>query len=308
MELRHDAGQALRRPHRLAVHAGDDRAGRQPRGRGRAVADRADDQGPRVHRGDGGRDDQVGVAAVAARGAPVPVPATVPEPVAEAAEAVVLLLLLLLLLLLWPGLRVAARRLRDVLLRCCSTLIGQLSSALHRCRVARDHNLIGRINIRRRADFTLRRVLANRGNFLEFHAQDCRHRAHSHRDRLLHILSTIAYGTHCVGKAHRARSHVCRILAEAVARHKTRLGDAALKNPQGRNRRGENRRLRDLGEPQLLFRSLKAYLRQLVAQRLVGFFKRLPRDGILLGEILAHADGLRSLAGKNECDLQCDSR
>ena len=87
-------------------------------------------------------------------------------------------------------------------------------------------------------------------------------------------------------KAHRPGGDVCRILAQAVAGHKTRLGDAALKNSQRRNRHGENRRLRDLGQPQLFFRTFKAHLRQFVAQRLVGFFKRLPRDGIFLGRDL----------------------
>ena len=35
------------------------------------------------------------------------------------------------------------------------------------------------------------------------------------------------------------------------------------------------------------FRALKTHLRQFVAKRLVGFFKRLPRDRELPGEILA---------------------
>ena len=61
------------------------------------------------------------------------------------------------------------------------------------------------------------------------------------------------------------------------------LGNSRLKNSQRRNRSRENRGLRDLGQPQLIFRSFKTKLREFVAQGFVGFLKRLPRDGIFLG-------------------------
>src|SRR6185312_1256327 len=111
-ELRQRGVQRRRRADRLAADAGDDRAGRHPGVRGRAGADRADDQGAGAHLGDRVRHGQVGVVGVAALALPVPGGAVTAEAVtaAEAAEAVVVLLLLLLGLLL----RVAAGALADV--------------------------------------------------------------------------------------------------------------------------------------------------------------------------------------------------
>jgi hypothetical protein len=39
-------------------------------------------------------------------------------------------------------------------------------------------------------------------------------------------------------------------------------------------------------------------LRQLVAERFVGFVECLPRYGVVVGEFLAHANGLGTLAGE----------
>ena len=96
-----------------------------------------------------------------------------------------------------------------------------------------------------------------------------------------------------------------RILAQAVAGHKAGLGHVSLENPQRRDRYRENRRLGDLGQAQLLFRSVEAELRQFIAERFIGLFKSLPRDGIVFRQLFAHAHGLGTLAGKNECDLFC---
>jgi hypothetical protein len=86
-----------------------------------------------------------------------------------------------------------------------------------------------------------------------------------------------------------------------VAGHKAGLGNLALKNSQGRNRHCKYRWLGDLGEAQLFFRPVEANLRQFVAESLVGFFERLPRDGELFEELFSHAHSLRTLARENEC-------
>ncbi len=67
---------------------------------------------------------------------------------------------------------------------------------------------------------------------------------------------------------------------------------------------GKNGRLGNFSEAQLVFRSIEADLRQFVAERFVGFFKGLARDGIFFDELFAHANSLRALAGKNERDFE----
>ena len=107
-EPRHDGGEALRRTDHLAVHPGDDRSGRQARGGGRAVADRADDQRAQFTEAIVDGTDR-SASLVSNSGRPVASAVPVPEPVTEPAEAVVLLLLLRGLVL-----PVAARPLGDV--------------------------------------------------------------------------------------------------------------------------------------------------------------------------------------------------
>ena len=50
-------------------------------------------------------------------------------------------------------------------------------------------------------------------------------------------------------------------------------------NAQRRHGDGKDRRLGELGQPKLLFGSVKAKLRQVEAQRVVGFLKGLAGDG-----------------------------
>jgi len=50
--------------------------------------------------------------------------------------------------------------------------------------------------------------------------------------------------------------------------------------------------LRDLGLAKLFFWPVKAKLRKLVAQGMVGFLERLSRHWIFVGEFFAHSDNL----------------
>jgi hypothetical protein len=43
-------------------------------------------------------------------------------------------------------------------------------------------------------------------------------------------------------------------------------------------------------------------MRELVAEGFVRFREGVSRDGVVLGQFFAHADGLGSLAGEKECD------
>src|SRR5215467_6512933 len=93
------------------------------------------------------------------------------------------------------------------------------------------------------------------------------------------------------------------VFAEAVACDVTRFWNLRLHNAERRNRHGQDCRLSDLGEAKLVLWPFETNVRQLVAQCLVGLFKRLPRHRILLKQILPHANHLRSLAGKNQRNL-----
>ncbi len=78
----------------------------------------------------------------------------------------------------------------------------------------------------------------------------------------------------------------------------------SLQDSPGGDRRSQDRGLRDFRQPQFFFRTFEAQLRQLVAESFIGLFESLPGDGIFLRQFLAHADGLRALAGKEECDVE----
>jgi hypothetical protein len=68
---------------------------------------------------------------------------------------------------------------------------------------------------------------------------------------------------------------------------------------------GEDGRLGVFSEAQLVFGTVKKNAAQGKSQRFVGFGKGRGGDGESFGERTAHADGLRTLAGKEECDLFC---
>ena len=125
-----------------------------------------------------------------------------------------------------------------------------------------------------------------------------RHRAHAHRHRLLHVLAAIAHGANRIGERQRSRSNVRRILAQAVSRNVGRRDCLRLQHAPRRDRHRQDRRLRDLGQLELVFRTFEAQLRKLVAERSVGFVEGLSRDRIQGGQFFAHAHGLRTLSGK----------
>ena len=79
------------------------------------------------------------------------------------------------------------------------------NGALDRPAVTRDHNLIGRVEIGRADDFTLRRIGKNFIQLAFREPQDRCHRTHSNRNRLLHELAALAYQTDRILKIKRAR-------------------------------------------------------------------------------------------------------
>ena len=90
------------------------------------------------------------------------------------------------------------------------------------------------------------------------------------------------------------------IFPEAVSGDKGSLHALFVENAPGRNGNCEDRRLRNLGQAQLLFRAFEAQLRQRVAECVVSFFERLTSHGKMLGQVFAHTDCLRALAREQE--------
>ena len=184
-----------------------------------------------------------------------------------------------------------------------AALVGEFRGTLDSSRVAGDHDLLGRIDVGWRADFALRRIGANGRDFFQIHAENRGHGADSHRHRFLHVLAAIAHGAHGIGKAESSRMQRARNILPGCARqHKLGFG---IRVSSTRNAATDTVRI--AGCVISVRRSWssgpsKQSLRQLVAERLVGFFEGLPRGGIFFGEIFAHADGLRALAGEEQCD------
>ncbi len=70
----------------------------------------------------------------------------------------------------------------------------------------------------------------------------------------------------------------------------------------GGDRNGENRRLGDFRQPEFFLRPFKAERAERISQRLVRFLEGTAGDNVIEGEFLAHAGGLRALAGKEKCE------
>ena len=111
----------------------------------------------------------------------------------------------------------------------------------------------------------------------------------------------IAHRSDGVRERQRPGSNVGRIFAETVPGHECRLYPFLSHHTPRRDRCSQNRRLRDFREPKFFFRPFETELRELVSERVVCFVEGGARDSKLAGEFFAHADGLGTLSGKEEC-------
>ncbi len=75
-----------------------------------------------------------------------------------------------------------------------------------------------------------------------------------------------------------------------------------LEQPAHRDAHRQDRGLRVFGQRQAIRGTVEDQIAQRLAERRIGFGKRLRADLELIGERLAHADRLRALSGKHECD------
>ena len=83
--------------------------------------------------------------------------------------------------------------------------------------------------------------------------------------------------------------------------------DAGLgfEHPHDRERNRHQRRLGILGEDERLGRTVPDRLAEPLAESGVDLLKHLARGSKGIGQRLAHADGLASLSGENECNCHC---
>jgi hypothetical protein len=77
-----------------------------------------------------------------------------------------------------------------------------------------------------------------------------------------------------------------------------------VQHTPGSDGSGENRWLSIFRETQLVLGTFETKLRELRSQGVVGFFECLLGNSVTASKVFAHADGLRTLAGKQEADWQ----
>ena len=160
----------------------------------------------------------------------------------------------------------------------------------------------GAVEVRGADHFALRRFLAGLVHAGLVEAEDRRHRAGADGHGFLHVAAAIAHQPDRIGKLQRARGHVRRVLAEAVTGDERRRAAARVEQPPHGDAHRQDRRLRVFGERQAILGPLK--IRSLsgspsAASASANVFAQTSN---LIGERLAHADRLRALSGKHECD------
>src|SRR5437660_5022621 len=185
----------------------------------------------------------------------------------------------------------------------CSPFFGERGRTLYRTAISGDHDLLRRIDVSRLAHLASRSITANRHDVWQLHAENCGHRAHTQRHRFLHVFPALANGAHRIGKSESPSGNMRRIFSQAVSCDQVRSYSALPQNPAGRDRHRQNCRLRNLSQTQLLLGSFETHAGEFVAKRLIGFLEGPFGDAKFLRQFLPHTYPLRSLAGKQKCDL-----
>ena len=189
----------------------------------------------------------------------------------------------------------------------------QFARTFHRRLGAGNHHLTRRVVVGHDTDrvFLVVRRLFHRlacGVFRQFDgcAQKRAHRADADRHRLLHGMATNAQEPCCVRHAERARRTKRGVLTQRMSGHDTGMtGDIEsaflAQDRDGRHRGRHDGRLRIFREQELIIRSLPHQAGEILLQGFVHFLEQFAGGGERLSQRLAHADGLASLAGKDEC-------
>ena len=100
-----------------------------------------------------------------------------------------------------------------------------------------------------------------------------------------------------------ASRYQCRIFTETMPADDIRNNTMLLQDLSGNDAHREDGRLCIGRQPQIPLRTLEAHLHDRVAQSLIRLFEQALGDIIMVKEILAHADRLRPLSWKYECEF-----
>ena len=140
---------------------------------------------------------------------------------------------------------------------------------------------------------------------LQVEAHQRRHRPLAQGHGFLHSAAAGFQQRRRIGDGKTPHGGQGRILAEGMAGDEgcrlAKINPAVLgQHPNHRQADGHDRRLRVLGQDQFVIRALEHQLRQVLAEGFVYFLENLPGRRECPGDLLAHADDLGRLAGKNE--------
>ncbi len=134
-------------------------------------------------------------------------------------------------------------------------------------------------------------------DLVESHLAQRDHPAGADRHGILHALGAVADQPHGVDERQRAGGDVGRVLAETVSGREVRL---LTERAIGRDRDRQSARLGVGRQRQLIVRPLETELADRLGERSVGLVERLARDRVTLGELLAHAGKLGTLASEQK--------
>ena len=173
--------------------------------------------------------------------------------------------------------------------------LGEFHRAIDRGRVAGDDDLIRGIEIRGAHDFALRGLRENRIELAGGKLEERRHRAHARRNRL-----PACTGRACgpVGRHRQSGAIRRRPVPSTRPGCGPRRKRARSPWPQHRmrgDRHRQQRRLRVLGQLELVVGAFKTQTRKRKPQRIVGFLEDAGGFGERIGEGFAHACELGTL-------------
>ena len=168
-----------------------------------------------------------------------------------------------------------------------------------------DNHLAGRIVIGDVADRAIAGFGRHRPRVFKRQAEKRRHGPLSDRNGLLHGVAAGPEQFRRVADAEGARRAERGVFAKRMPGDHgdvpREIETACPQRPDDSHADGHQGGLGVRGQRQCLFRAFEHDGRQLLAERLVDLFEDRARFGKSVGEIAAHADGLATLTGKQEC-------
>ena len=180
----------------------------------------------------------------------------------------------------------------------CASLLEFLTSGLDSGNLTRDDHLTGAVIVGRNAD-----AVDGGTDFLHLgvvHTDDSCHRRGSGLTSLLHGQGTCLDQLQALLKGQCASGHQCRELAQRVTGYHIGLELVAHREREN-HRVQEYSGLSDLGLLQVILGAFKHEVGNAETQHLIGFLKQFFGLGVVVIQVLAHTDKLRTLTGEYEC-------